>query len=96
MFCYRCEHRAQFLETGSAPRHECKQTDKSYGCYMYQPVRPVVIASNEGDDRPIAAGAMFSARCHGVRIAEGIYKSKEYEDGLVIYFIPEGVENEMS
>ena len=39
--CYRCEKRAQYLETGEAPRAECKSNDTSLAiCYSYEPVSP--------------------------------------------------------
>jgi hypothetical protein len=53
---------------------------------MYQPVKPVVLARNEGDDRPMFAGAAFSSRAHGVRVAEGKAKMKRYDDGVAVYW----------
>ena len=38
-------------------------------CYMYRPVRPIVLQKRAGDDRPQFAGAMVSARSEGVRTA---------------------------
>jgi len=42
--CYRCEHRASYLESGSAPRYECKQDSQSICvCYCYTPVKPCIL-----------------------------------------------------
>jgi hypothetical protein len=42
--CFRCEHRAKFLEEGYGPRHECKDVETSkFICYCYQPVKPIVL-----------------------------------------------------
>lgn len=39
--CFRCEHRATFLEEGFAPRAECKDVERVKSiCYSYTPVRP--------------------------------------------------------
>jgi len=44
MLCYRCEHRAHFLETGERPRYECGEINKSkYACYMYKPCKPIAM-----------------------------------------------------
>jgi DNA-directed RNA polymerase subunit RPC12/RpoP len=39
------------------------------GCYMYRPVRPVVLQKRAGDGRPQFSEAMVSARSEGVRTA---------------------------
>ena len=86
--CFRCEHRAMFLERGWRPRHECGNIEETkYGCYMYRPVRPVITEVNEGDDRPQFAGSMLSARAHFHRVMDdkediGL-KAVEFEDGSV-------------
>ena len=68
--CFRCEYRAQFHETGHAPRYECGQSAKSVcGCYMYRPVMPCGLAKAKGDRRPMFGGAMFAARMAFVRTA---------------------------
>lgn len=49
MLCFRCEHRASFLETGSQPRFECGNIENSNkGCYMFIPCRPVVMKKKQG------------------------------------------------
>lgn len=88
--CYRCEYRAQYLEVGHAPRCECGSIkNANYSCYMYKPVKPVIIAKNEKDNRPQFAGSMFSARSHLIEREPDLkLHLKEYEDGSMIYWKP--------
>jgi len=86
--CYRCEHRAIYLETGHAPRCECGGTGAVIGCYMYRPVKPVVTCPRSGDKRPQYRGWMFSGRMKGIRIADGKYKLIESEGENAVYFVP--------
>jgi len=61
--CFRCEHRAAFLEKNIRPRFECGEIERSvHGCYMYKPVRPVILKKREGDKRPQFSGYLMSAR----------------------------------
>jgi len=93
--CYRCEKRAKYLETGHGPRCECKQTDTAvHSCYCYAPVKPVILAVNDGDERPQFTGWMISARSHFVRIPEYKAAIKEYDDGNLIYWVPKEDEEE--
>ena len=90
--CYRCEHRAKNKETCGKyqPRYECGTDDSVGSCYMFQPVRPIAIKANKGDDRPIAAGWALSARCHPVVFDENILKLNievvDEKDGKFIMF----------
>jgi hypothetical protein len=98
--CHRCEYRAQYLETGHAPRAECGWVDKSkYGCYMYKPVLPVVMERDEeeeeitkayGVERPSFGPAAFSARMHFVRLPEGEMEltGRKIDGGLLVYWRP--------
>jgi len=62
--CYRCEYRARFLEEGLRPRLECGMIDQSnHSCYMFQPVRPVLVEANKGEERPISF-SYWSGRFH--------------------------------
>jgi len=64
--CYRCEHRAQYLETGRRPRYECGLIEEAkHSCYMFIPAKPVFIERNEGEKRPITLD-VFSGRFHVV------------------------------
>jgi hypothetical protein len=62
--CFRCEHRARFLETKTwQPRAECGDVDKSkHSCYMYKPVEPVILQVQKGDKRPVGGPALIAAR----------------------------------
>jgi len=98
--CQRCEYRAQYLETGHAPRAECGWLETSkYGCYMYKPVLPVVMQRDEYEDeitketgieRPSFGPWMFSARMHFVRLPEDEMElaGKEVDGGIVAYWRP--------
>lgn len=87
--CFRCEHRANYLENGSQPRCECGDIKSSkYACYMYKPVRPVVLSPlNKEDKRPRFAGSFISKREKFERIAEGKIKVKILnEDNVILYW----------
>lgn len=89
--CFRCEHRALYFESGRIhrPRHECGDVETSkFSCYMYQPVKPVVLAKMAGDRRPQFAGFMISARSKCVRIPDLMLDLKKYRDGALIYWVP--------
>lgn len=88
--CYRCEHRARYLETGGGPRAECKSEKSTvYSCYSYRPIKPVVTSCNEGDDRPAFGPPMLAGRVHAVRIADGKYHLHQDGDELTPYFLPD-------
>ena len=82
MLCFRCEHRAKFLEDGHAPRCECGDIESSKcGCYMYKPCLPVIVKPSEGEERPMFAAPMISGRIMAVRVA----KTKEDVVGNVCH-----------
>jgi hypothetical protein len=61
--CYRCEHRARFLETGDHPRFECgMEKTASHCCYCFIPCKPIAVGPIKGEKRPIFAGWMFAGR----------------------------------
>ena len=74
--CFRCEHRAKHLDSKKQyqPRCECGMIETSVcGCYMYQPVKPVVTGIMDGyDGRPRFGPSMICARECGVGVAENI------------------------
>jgi hypothetical protein len=90
--CYRCEHRARFLESDGVfrPRCECGDIDKSSNyCYMYQPVQPVIIGKRHREDnRPLFGPPFMSARASRIRIPELMAKVKKYLDGYMPYWVP--------
>jgi hypothetical protein len=88
--CFRCERRAEFLESGHGPRCECKDRDKAVSsCYMYRPVRPVVLAANSGEKRPVVAGSMLSGRSHAVGFF-GALRCISAGQCTALYWGPEG------
>lgn len=55
--CFRCEHRAHYLETGKGPRCECEEATKAVdNCYYYAPVKPCMLKWTDGDRRLLGAG----------------------------------------
>jgi hypothetical protein len=49
--CFRCEHRARFLEDRSGepprPRYQCGETTRAVcSCYMYEPVAPLILVAD--------------------------------------------------
>lgn len=67
--CYRCEHRAVFLETGDRPRFECgMERSASPACYMFLPCKPIAVAAIEGEKRPMFGPPVIAGRLqsHGL------------------------------
>lgn len=87
--CYRCEHRATYLQEGYAPRAECKSSDTAVSsCYMYQPVRPFIMQPNKGDDRPAVGPSMLTARSHAVGIMDGRVEVHANGEQFILYWVP--------
>jgi len=87
--CYRCEHRARFLETGVRPRYECGNTESSnYACYMYRPVMPVLLKKQKEDTREQFAGWAFSARSEAVGMPDMELSVKHQDGGSLLYWKP--------
>lgn len=84
--CHRCEHRAEFLETGMGSRYECGQTFAVGSCYMYAPVRGVVLVRDKGDRRPLGGPTMIASRAHAVALAPGSYVLRKVRNGYAVYF----------
>jgi len=71
MLCFRCEHRATYLETGAGPRCECKDPLSSvHSCYMFIPCAPVITEKTNPDDPREEHGGYFGCRMTGVEIAK--------------------------
>ena len=85
MLCFRCEHRAKFLETGQRSRLECGDIETSKaGCYMFTPCYPVITEPLDTDNpRPRFAAPMFSSREWAVRLMN------PEEDKIRLYCIHE-------
>ena len=74
MLCYRCEHRVRYLEEYNKnkyskkethiprPRFECGEIELSINaCYMYIPVKPIILEKTYKDDpRPISLDILSS------------------------------------
>jgi hypothetical protein len=82
--CYRCEHRAKFLEMQIRPRYECGEPNRSVSsCYMFQPARPLVIKPRDGDTRPITLN-LIGGRVEAVKVAENLEIGiAPHKDGLL-------------
>ena len=74
MLCFRCEHRAEFLEGKRRPRYECGLvTQSKHTCYMFKPCKPVVLEkSDKKDFRPPLVGDLFSCRSKAVKLRDNV------------------------
>ena len=77
MLCFRCEHRARFLEAVAKgehpprPRHECGEAGQSkWGCYMFMPCLPILVSKDKNDPRAAFDAPMIAARVHATRVME--------------------------
>ena len=85
--CHRCEHRAKWNEDQThRPRYECGavtavqdlkgiwtvRASSVHACYMYEPVKPLVLKPNDGDKRPPMMGWMLAARSHAVGLPTAV------------------------
>ena len=88
--CYRCEYRAQYLETGSKPRYECGEPNFcSISCYMYRPVAPIAVKSSSGDKRPLFGMWAVSARVERIADTETLtLLAKKVKKGWLLYWVP--------
>jgi len=87
--CFRCEHRALFLESGYRPRFECGEVNHSnYVCYMYRPVIPCILKKHDGDKRPQFAGYMLSARSISAGLPNVEHRYKKLNSGVCVYVVP--------
>lgn len=93
--CWRCEHRAVAHQSLFGPRYECTDFEHSKQCcYMYQPVKPVILKKVKGDTRAQFAGWMISARscfvstCDDLKLKKISYGKK---GNAIIWFKPSKV-----
>ena len=85
--CFRCDHRAIFLETGRRPRHECGEIEQcKYACYMHKPVKPVILRARGGDPRPQFGPAAISARSEYAGEPDMELNVMTVEGGAVLYW----------
>lgn len=86
--CFRCESRALFLETGRRPRFECGDIEQcNHGCYMYKPVKPVILAKVTGDVRPQFGPSFISARSRYAGKPKMVLNVREVDEGNVLYWV---------
>ena len=87
--CFRCEYRAKYLEEGGGPRFECQVPESSVvSCYMFKPVKPIIVKPKEGDNRPLSLN-YFSARVERMKDSVELeLKGQQLEKGVLIYWKP--------
>ncbi len=94
--CFRCEYRAQYFESGHAPRMECGLPDTcKWACFMYKPVLPVIIGRlNKRDPRPITLN-ILSARVTYLDTAKSedmelvsVHGKTNKEPSMLVYWRP--------
>lgn len=86
--CHRCEFRARFLETGDQPRYECGQPGAVASCYMFAPVKPLVMEADNSDRRPLGGPWMISARRHAVALGDCELVAQRKGRRLLAYWRP--------
>jgi len=91
--CYRCEYRAQFHETGHAPRCQCKSAAAVVSCYMYRPVTPLLLLKDKEDGRPQFGGALFSSRSHSGGLADCRMDLEQSKEGSTIFCTPKSLDD---
>lgn len=90
-FCYRCEHRAGFKETGHGGRCECEGDSCYCGCYRYKPVAPCIMVPRKGDNRSIFLPDMLAGRSDFGGVVEDIhYQPIQYGEGYALFVVPKG------
>ena len=94
MLCFRCEHRAKYLEEYTvnknvyAPRAECYQTGQCViSCYLFQPVKPISIKPIDGDVRPLSLN-ILSCRIKRVDAPELELTTKQTGESYIVYWQP--------
>ena len=92
MLCYRCQHRVQYLESldetfPHSPRFECGLiTESKSSCYMFEPVKPVIVKKQKGDKRLLNPGYM-GARFDYVKEADGKLEIKKVKGGYQLKWV---------
>ena len=101
--CHRCEHRIKWLETGMhRPRCECGDVNAVKGadgnwyvhssakhsCYMYEPVKPLVMEVDKGECRSPFLPWMLSGRSHAVGLPTTLKHVAQVGKKFLIYHVP--------
>ena len=102
--CFRCEHRAVFLEDSEkakdssipTPRYECRLINNSISsCYMFSPVKPLTIEKTEQEDpRGITLGILGARVTPSLKQPELVLASKVLKNKVLVYWKPKTVKNE--
>lgn len=85
--CFRCEHRAEFLENGFKPRFECGMEKTATSCcYMFMPTKPIAVVPVVGEKRRIFGPWMIAGRIQakGLIDAERIRLKLVDVDGFAV------------
>lgn len=91
--CYRCEYRAQHLETGHGPRAQCGDKGAVGSCYMYNPVKPLILVKDPDPlNRPQFSGTMFSSRSHSGGLSDCKLNLEPGKVGSVLYWTPKSLD----
>lgn len=87
--CWRCEHRALFHEGKGQSRYECGQNTAVVSCFMFQPVKPVILKKEKGDKRPMFAGWGVSAWVNpSEKEADLELSTEKKKDGWLLFWLP--------
>lgn len=96
--CHRCEHRARNKEDDRyQPRCECGDEGAVYGCYMYQPVKPMKLQKlYDDDDRPLFGPWMIAARMKAAGRADDMQMDLHVDDEgrMALFWKPPDEEQE--
>lgn len=87
--CFRCEHRALFHEEKIQPRCECSMTNCAvHSCYMFKPVRPIVLKQlDKKDKRPMSLN-YFSCRVCGKKTEDLKAQMIKVKEGFLVWWEP--------
>lgn len=89
----KCEKRKPVLKHVPCPRMECGAAPLSnWSCYMYMPILPFVMESDDGDPRSLELPIMLCGRSHARRVAMtndvGMFAVRREKGGLLRAWIP--------
>ena len=93
LLCCRCQHRVDFFEKGSRPRHECGNVRRNkFTCYMFKPILPLALnrLKSEPKFRPRFSMPLISARETGTVLDEKEFKlyGAKTKRGVILYWVP--------
>lgn len=88
--CWRCEHRALWMETKRhRPRCECgDEKNAKWSCYMYEAVKPLVLETDKGEKRPLGIGHLLAGRGHAIGLPVVLSHLTTKGRSVLIYNVP--------